>query len=79
MYPMNHIGTMNHSLLGCSGIIVQIMTAIKAGQVSKKLLNVALAIMTYLWAMNRDLLSKILLLLPNRLIALRANLYLCHT
>jgi hypothetical protein len=55
MYPMNHC------LLGCGGIIGQIMTAIKAGQVSKKLLNVPLAIMTYLWAMNRYLLSKILL------------------
>ena len=53
---------MNHSLLGCGGIIGQIMTTIKAGQVSKKLLNVPLAaIMTYLWAMNRYLLSKILL------------------
>jgi hypothetical protein len=61
MYPMNHIGIMNHSLLGCGGIIIQIITAIKAGQVSKKLLNVALAIMTYLGAMNWDLLSKILL------------------
>ena len=60
-YPMNHIGIMNHSLLGCGGIIGQIMTAIKAGQVSKKLLNVPLAIMTYLWAINRDLLGKILL------------------
>jgi hypothetical protein len=61
MYPMNHIGIMNHSLLGCGGIIVQIITTIKAGQVSKKLLNVPVAIMTYPRAMNRDLLSKILL------------------
>ena len=59
--------TMHHSLIGCGGVLVHIRTTtIKASQVSIKLLYVHLAIMTCLGTMHRDLLSKILLQLPNR-------------